>query len=200
VERLRDRRSYPDSISPDGSLLAFQTGSVKTGSDIWLMPLGADHTPRPLLQTPANEAWAEISPDGRWMAFGSDSSGRYEVYVQPFPGPGPRQQISFEGGTSPLWATSGRELFFAGERDKDGAVRVLAIDVSAGATFSAGKPRELFVGRYFMTGGPTGYDVSRDGKRFLMAEGLEPSKQPATHLRVVLNWFEELRRAQGIDQ
>jgi serine/threonine-protein kinase len=197
IERLHGELGYPHSVTPDGSTLLVQKGGPDTASDIWMMPLGGDHTLRPLLRTPASEAWAEVSPDGRWLAYGADTSGRYEVYVQPFPGPGSREQISSAGGTSPLWSRDGRELFFLVDGNVPGAaVRLYVVDVTLGQTFSAGKPRELFGGRFARTGGPTAYDVSVDGKRFLFSQYLDPPEQPVTRLRIVLNWFDELRRAE----
>jgi hypothetical protein len=165
-----------------------------------MMSLGADRTPRPLLNSPANESWAELSPDSKWLAYGSDSSGRFEVYVHPFPGPGQREQISYGGGDSPLWSRNGRELFFTTRGDQPGTVRVNVVDVIPGSAFTSGTPRVLFQGRFQTTGGPTGYDVSPDGSRFLMIESLDPPRQPVTRMHVVLNWFEELRRAQTLSQ
>ena len=136
------------------------------------MSLAGDRTARPLLNSPANEAWAELSPDGKWLAYGADWSGRFEVYVQPFPGPGPREQVSFGGGDSPLWSRSGRELFFLTPGDAPGTVRMNAVDVTIGTAFTSGKPRVLFQGRFGRTGGPTAYDVSPDGRRFLTVEHL----------------------------
>ena len=201
VERLHEGPgpTYPHSTSPDGSVLAVQRFSPHTSSDIWLLSLGTDHTPRPLLQSSANEAWAEFSPDGRWLAYGSDTSGQYQVYVQPFPGSGPRQQISFEGASSPLWARSGRELFYV-VSGKSGAVTLRVVDVAPGPKFTVGKPRDLFTGHFIMAGGPTAYDVSLDDKRLLLVQELDSPKLPATRLRVVLNWFGELRRAQGMNK
>jgi len=193
IERLRDGTAYPHSITRDGTVLLFHTNGAESGADIWTMPLGADRTARPLLNTPANESWAEISPDGKWLAYGSDSSGRFEVYVQSFPELGPREQISVGGADSPLWNPNGRELFFLSPGQ--GTVRLNAVDVTPGSAFTFGTPRVLFEGRFSRTGSPTSYDVSSDGKRFLMVEYLEPPRQPpVTRLRVVLNWFEELKR------
>ncbi len=200
IERLHGGNAYPHSITRDGATLLFQMPSSDSGSNIWMMSLGGDRASRPLLNSPANESWAELSPDGKWLAYGSDSSGRFEVYVQPFPGPGQREQISYGGGDSPLWSRNGRELFFMTRGDQPGTIRVNAVDVTPGSAFTSGKPRVLFQGRFGRTGGPTAYDVSPDGSRFLMTELLEPPRQPVTRLRVVLNWHEELRRAQNLSK
>ena len=200
IERLHEGTAYPLSITRDGATLLFQMPSADSGSNVWMMAIGGDRTARPLLNSPANESWAELSPDGKWLAYGSDSSGRFEVYVQPFPGPGQREQISYGGGDSPLWSRNGRELFFMTGGDQPGIVRVNAVDVTLGGAFTSGEPRVLFEGRFGRTGSPTAYDVSPDGRRLLMTEYLDPPKQPVTRMRVVLNWFEELRRAQNLSK
>ena len=168
IERLREGTAYPHSITRDGTVLLFNTNGPESGADIWTMPLGGDRTPRPLLNSPANEAWAEISPDGKWLAYGSDSSGRTQVYVQSFPELGPREQISVGGADSPLWNRNGRELFFLTRGE--GTVRLNAVEVTLGSAFTFGSPRLLFEGRFARTGSPTSYDVSSDGNRFLMVE------------------------------
>ena len=191
IEQLRTPLAYPLSLSPDGTLLTFHWIRPQTGADIWLMTL-ADRTERPLLQTAANESWAEISPDGRWVAYGANPSGRYQIYVESFPNGGQRRQISVDGGTSPLWARNGRELFFV--RDSETGREVWAVDAKGGNTFSAGPERRLFAGHFGMTGAPTAYDISLDNTRFLMTEELESPSQPVTRLHVVLNWIEELKQ------
>ena len=100
----------PSSWSPDGEMLAFEEYHPSTGSDLWILPLKGDRKPRPFVRTQSDEGDAAFSPDGRWLAYVSNYSGRYEIYVQPFPGPGGKWQISTEGGTAPLWARNGREL------------------------------------------------------------------------------------------
>jgi hypothetical protein len=177
IERLHDTLAYPHTVTPDGRAVLFQKPGQATGSDIWIMSLAEDRSARPLLNSPANEAWAELSPDGKWLAYGADWSGRFEVYIQPFPGPRPREQVSFGGGDSPLWSRSGRELFFLTPGDAPGTVRMNAVEVTIGTAFTSGKPRVLFQGRFGRTGGPTAYDVSPDGRRFLTIEYLDPAKQ-----------------------
>src|SRR5262249_42060876 len=135
------------------------------------------------------------SPDGLWIAYTSDDSGAYQVYVQPFRGPGGKTQISTDGGQFPRWARNGRELFY---RNGD---KMMAVDIETKPALRAGKPTVLFEGRYEASSSyrqpGTGYDVSPDGKRFLMIRA--SGEQPATtQVQVVQEWFEELkRRAPG---
>ena len=133
---------------------------------------------------------ATFSPDGRWLAYVSNESGRPEVYVQPYPGPGGKWQISIDGGTEPVWSRNGRELFYRSGN------KMMAVETTTQPSFSAGKPRMLFEGPYFTTVFPTmtaAYDVSADGQRFLMVKETEQATSP-TQINVVLNWFEELKR------
>jgi serine/threonine-protein kinase len=190
LERLTngDYARVPMSWSPDGQLLAFMENNPTTGYDIWVLRL-ADRKAQPFLRTPFNESVPRFSPDGRWLAYISNESGRYEVYVQPYPGPGGKWQISTEGGTEPAWNSNGRELFY---RSGD---KMMAVEIATQQSFTAGKPRVLFQGRYVPSPATApNYDVSPDGQRFMM---LKPSEQEAsapTQINVVLNWFEELKR------
>jgi Tol biopolymer transport system component len=190
LERLTkgEYARVPMSWSPDGQLLAFMENNPTTGYDIWMLRL-ADLKAQPFLRTPFNESVPRFSPDGRWLAYISNESGRFEVYMQPYPGPGGKWLISTEGGTEPAWNSNGRELFY---RSGD---KMMAVDIATQPSFMAGKPRVLFEGRYVATPATSpNYDVSRDGQRFLM---LKPSEQEAstpTQINVVLNWFEELKR------
>ena len=176
-----------DSWSKDGRLLAFYEISPTTGYDIWVLRMN-DKKAQPFLRTQFNEVAPRFSPDGRWLAYVSDESGRFEVYVQPYPGPGGKWQISTEGGTEPAWNPNGRELFYlSGEK-------MMSVDISTRPSFSAGKPRMLFQGRYMPTPGTfPNYDVSSDGQRFLMIKPSEQESGP-TQINVALNWFEELKR------
>jgi len=179
----------------DRSQLVVIGYSDQTGTDIVLMsPTGEVH---PWLDTKANEAWAEISPDGKTMAYGSDASGQFEVYIQPFPGPGPRWQVSVNGGTSPHWSRTGKELFFIHSTGKGSAKAARAeelcvVDVIPGPPITTGKPRVLFSGQYQMLGGLTNYDVSTDDQRFLMVQILPLPDVPITRLHVVLNWSDQM--------
>jgi eukaryotic-like serine/threonine-protein kinase len=188
LERLNTSEyiQVPMSWSPDGKLLAFMEVNPTTGVDIWVLRMG-DRKAQPFLRTTFSEGAPGFSPDGRWLAYISDESGRYEVYVLPYPGPGGKWQISTEGGTEPVWNRNGRELFY---RNGD---KMMAVDITTQPGFAAGKPRMLFEGRYELSPVQSAnYDVSPDGQRFLM---LKPTEQAApTQINVVLNWFEELKQ------
>ncbi len=129
----------------------------------------------------------EISPDGRFIAYASNVSGRCEVYVQPFPGPeGARHQVSLAGGQSPRWSRDGRELFFVTETRPR---RLLAAEIRIAPQFAAGRPKELFSADVELPGASAAFDVSLDGRRFLVLRDVETSDHPVTELKVVLNGF-----------
>jgi len=181
---------WPQSWSPDGRTLMFNATQPETDYDIWLVSLDGQSPPRPFVQTPFDERDAVFSPDGHWIAYQSNLTGRAEIYVQPFPGPGGRRQVSTAGGVDPIWSPSGRELFY---REGEDAARIMAVDVEAKEALRTTKPRMLFEGRYF-SGADTGdYAISPDGRRFLM---IKLSERDATlrHVNVVLGWFDEVRR------
>jgi eukaryotic-like serine/threonine-protein kinase len=190
VERLAtsDNAQSPGSWSPDGQVLAFSELDPTTGYDIWVLRLAGERKAQPFLQTPSNETAPAFSPNGRWLMYVSDESGRNEIYVRPFPGPGGKLQISTEGGTEPTWAPNGRELFYR----SGNKMMVVAVETKTG--FAAAKPVELFEGNYesgLYVYSPN-YDVSPDGQRFLMIKGSE--QESAMQVNVVLNWFEDLKR------
>jgi serine/threonine-protein kinase len=178
---------FPTSFSPRDRVLAYTEEQGRGVADIWLLPLDDPAHPRPFLRTPFQESAATFSPDGAWIAYVSNESGRNEVYVQPYPGPGAKRQISTEGGTSPVWAASGRELFY---RNGDA---MMAVGVTAQPRFSVGLPQLLFRGSYeepARTDWSRNYDVAPDGQRFVMIRGEESAP---TQIHVVLSWLEELR-------
>ena len=178
----------PESWSSDGQLLAYIEVNPTTGYDIWVLRM-SDRKAQPFLRTPFNESAPRFSPDGRWLAYVSDESGRDEVYVQPYPGPGGKWQISTEGGTEPAWNPNGRELFY---RSGD---KMMAVDIATKSSFVAGKPRILFEGQYVPTPVTApNYDVTPDGQRFLMLKSTEQVQAAPTQINVVLNWFEELKQ------
>ncbi len=174
-------RHNPWSWSPDGEVLAFVVTSPDASSDIWLLRR-RDRKLQPLLAGPFNERMPAFSPDGRWLAYVSNESGRPEVYVRPFPGAGPRWQISTNGGQLPRWARDTGELFY-----REGP-KMLAVTVVTSPPFSASKPRLLFE----KTAVLDEFDVTADGARFVM---IDKSEEPApTQINVVVNWHEELKR------
>ena len=175
------------SFSPGSQLLAFFESNPVTGQDIWVLGLN-DRKAQLFLQTKFNETDPAFSPDGHWLAYRSDKSGRPEIYVQPYPGPGGEWAISTEGGTEPVWNPNGRELFY---RSGD---KMMAVDFTSQPGLSIGKPRMLFERPYLPTAATTpNYDVSSGGQRFLMLKAVE-QEQAATQINVVLNWLEELKQ------
>ena len=178
-----DHDQFLGSWSPDGSALVFEddTGASGTGWDIWLLPLGSDPTPEPVLRTEFNEFSPAISPDSRWMAYVSDESGREEVYVRPLRDPGGKRQVSITGGGWPRWNKKGRELFY-----QDGN-RLMAVVFDTNAASSLGTPTPLFErpARF-------AYDVAPDGQHFVTLEEIEI--EPPTQLILVQNWYQELER------
>jgi serine/threonine protein kinase/Tol biopolymer transport system component len=188
-ERLLDADSHPhvSSWSPDGRTLAYTDFDPDYSGDIWILTLGQKAEKRPWLRTPFNERAGSFSPDGRWIVYVSNESGRDEIYVQPFPGPGGKWQVSVSGGTEPVWSRDGKELFYLSGR------KMMSVPVSAGTTFSAEIPHVLFEGSFVPTRrGEAAYDVSPDGRRFLMVRRDE--QMITNHLNVVLNFSQELTR------
>jgi len=176
----------PGSWSPDGRVLAFDEILPESAADLFVLTLDGDRKPRPLLQTKFDEGLSAFSPDGRWLAYVSNQSGREEIYVQAYPGPGARVQVSTAGGRRIVWAAGGRELYY---RNGD---KMMAVPIETKPAFKAGAPRVLFEGRYLETGHD--FDVSLAGDRFyLIQEGPAPAQ-----INVIQNWFEELdRRVPG---
>ena len=177
------------SVAADGKTVTFLQTDPKTGADIWVMALEGERKPKTFLQTPFTEESPMLSPDGKWLAYSSTESGRREVYVQPFPGPGGKWLISSEGGIAPVWARNGRELFY-----RNGPA-MMAVDITTQPVFRAGTPRKLFEGPNYPTNtARADYDISPDGERFLMLKEEQQQQGALTQIHVVLNWFEELRR------
>lgn len=192
LERLNTGKygHYPSSFSPDGRVLAFFELNPATQRDIWALHMD-DRKAEPFLQTQFNEGGAVFSPDGRWLAYVSNESGRPEIYIQPYPGPGGKRLISTEGGSEPAWKRNGRELFYRSGN------KMMAVDVVLQPTFSAGKPKMLFEGQYFDNPFPltsAAYDVSADGQRFLMIKENSNRESSTAQINIVQNWFEELKQ------
>jgi Tol biopolymer transport system component len=161
-----------------------------------VMPASGDRRPRPIVETRFQEAYPDLSPDGRWLAYASDEFNRSEVYVQPYPGPGPRKQVSTDGGTGPAWSRDGRELFYTIVPTTGGQAaptRMMTVPVTLGPTFTAGAPRLLFEGRYGATAVIRSYDVTADGRRFLMVQQKERPALAVSAMILVQNWLEEVK-------
>ncbi|HXC33267.1 MAG TPA: protein kinase [Verrucomicrobiae bacterium] len=174
------------SWSPDGQVLAFEEINPASGRDVLIFTLG-DRKVRPFLNTKFDETAPEFSPDGHWLAYASDESGRYEIYVQPYPGPGGKWQISTDGGMEPRWAHDGEIFYRSGPK-------LMAVQTKLTPSFSADKPKMLFEGAYIPTlQTMANYDVTPDGRRFLMVKANEDAES-GQQINVVLNWFEELKQ------
>ncbi|HKC25232.1 MAG TPA: protein kinase [Thermoanaerobaculia bacterium] len=171
-----------DCVTPDGSALLIDEMDPVTQSDVFLVPLTGDHKPRPLLKTPFSDVGARVSPDGRYIAYVSNESGRNEVYVRPFPGLTRKWQVSTNGGELVRWAASGKEIFYL---DRPTG-RYYAVPVAL-EPFTLGTPVLMFEGRYNGR-----FDPAPDGQRFLMIR--DNDERPRVEIRFVLNWLEELKR------
>jgi dipeptidyl aminopeptidase/acylaminoacyl peptidase len=196
-EGLLDHPAWHNAVSfsPDGKYLSFDQ-IIQGNFGIWMLPLTGERKPVPFVQAKSQTGAAKFSPDGKWVVYCSQESGKAEVYVQPWPGPGPKIQISSDGGWDPLWRADGKEIFY-----RNGS-RMMAVAVSTGTSFQAGRPQILWEGEYtfgvssscgFKGATATSYDVSRDGQRFLMIKDNDGNTY-STKVVVVLNWVEELKR------
>ena len=195
----KDPITLPYSFSPDGQRLAYSERSPETGYDLWTLPLDTsdpDH-PKPgkpelFLKTSFNQLFPAFSPDGHWMAYASDKSGRFEVYVRRFPGPGNEWQISTGGGQFPIWSRNGRDVFFESPEN-----RIMVADYTATSdSFVSGKPRVWSEKQIRDLGSVANLDLAPDGKRFAMLALPEATKQEKGSVRVtfLLNFFDEVRR------
>ena len=176
--------NVPGSWSPDGTELVFTQDTATR--NIWILPR-KDGKPRVFVQSPSYETAPRFSPDGHWIAYDSNDSGRDEIFVRPYPGPGGKWQISTDGGTEPVWNPKGGELFYRTGN------KMMAVEITTQPGFAAGKPKMLFEGTYVPT--PRSfpdYDVSPDGQHFLMLKTVEQAQ--FSQINVVLNWFTELQQ------
>jgi serine/threonine protein kinase/Tol biopolymer transport system component len=186
----------PSDWSPDGQLVLYASEDPNTGSDLWALPLTGEAKPWAVVQTSANERMGQFSPDGRWLSYVSNETGIDEIYVQPFPGPGGKWQLSVGGGVGPRWGRHGRELFYMAP---DGRLMTVSIEVEAGGrALNRGTPVALFPAR-LATGANIdigflsrpGYAVAPDGRFVMNVEVDEPTASP---ISIVLNWSEALKR------
>jgi hypothetical protein len=161
--------------------LAYDRADPQTGFDIWTLAMDEGRQPRPFLTSSFNERNPRFSADGRWVAYESDETGRPEIYVQPFPGPGRKSRISTDGGTFPVWARDGRELFYWGP---DGA-SMMSVTMASWPARSPGRPQLLFRQRSSYP-----FDVGPDGRFLIIEDQPEEALPPIVG---VLNWSEELK-------
>ena len=178
--------------SPDGKLLLYSPVTGRT-LNLWAMSLDGDGTPVSGLEAPATQEYGQFSPDGRWIAYGSNEHGEFQVFVQPYPATGALWQVSSEGGSMPRWRRDGKELFYRATDGKLMAVTVGAREGSGGATeaFEHGTPQPLFDSLPLPANFEFTYQPASDGQRFLVALPLAGAKTPLT---VVLNWQAAPRR------
>jgi Tol biopolymer transport system component len=174
---------YPSDVSPDGSVLLYTRASGPT-ADLWYVALGADRTPHPFVQTTFHDRDGQFSPDGKWVAYQSNEGGRYQIYLQPFPGPGSRIQVSRDGGQHVRWAGKSSELFYIAADQRLTAVRVTP---GANGTLVLGTPVPLFrteLDSSFLL--RQQYVVSPDGQRFLLNAATDAIDPPS--ITLILNW------------
>ena len=176
----------PISWTRDGSTLAFVERKPDGDRDIWVVSPGGD--PAPFLVTPFDEHSPRLSPDGKWLAYVSNESGRSDVHVEPFPGPGPKWLVSTDGGTDPVWAKSGGELFFRRAR------QMMLVSVVLREEFSSSRPQRLFDLPFDARDDQATFDASPEGTWFLTSGS--DCGAPPPELHMVLDWFNELRSRQ----
>ncbi|MBC8164657.1 MAG: PD40 domain-containing protein [Bryobacteraceae bacterium] len=198
-----DHTAVPWSFSPDGKWLAFHRSQPPTGYDLWVAPVDRSGDtmklgpPKVLLRQPGVQAGPAISPDGRWVAYGSDELGRVELFVMPFSpnagGQTSKWQVTFDGAISPVWSRGGQELFYRGT-DR----RVMSLSYTTkGDAFLASKPHVWAEKRMGDVGPIPSFDVAGDGKRIVALLDAELARPDETHLRVLLNVDDEMARRKS---
>jgi dipeptidyl aminopeptidase/acylaminoacyl peptidase len=177
----------PSAVSPDGRFVAFYELGAETNQDVWILPLAGDRKPFPYLKTSFSEAHASFSADGKWLAYQSNESGRTEVYVAPFPGPGRKWQVSAQGGAYPMWRQGGREILYQELQTN----KIFSVPVTLkGDAPDFGHATELFVATPPIAGLAPRFDATADGKKFIV---IRPSQTRETgSLTLVVNWTAEL--------
>ncbi|HEX4544465.1 MAG TPA: protein kinase [Candidatus Acidoferrum sp.] len=183
-----DTHFHLQSWSPDGKLIAFERLG-NSGWEIWMLPMEGDRKAYPYLQGQFQELHPAFSTDGRWLAYTSGESGRAEVYVQRFPGPGEKVQVSTDGGRYPVWSRDGHRLIY------ENSGTLWAVDVTSSPGFRVGKAHVLYQGDIWNDAAGPNYALSPDGKRFVVVERSKDSTE--SNINVILNWNEELLRLTG---
>jgi serine/threonine-protein kinase len=191
-----DRNLVPGTWARDGGEL-FYYEIDGNGSAIRVRDLASSEPRSPLSGGSAGAGGADLSPDGRWLAYHSTESGQLEVYVQAYPGPGSRYQVSTDGGMSPIWRADGRELFYARPsastaQSSASDITIMAVAVSFDSGLQLGEPDTLFEGAYEMNRPARAYDVSADGAHFFLLQAHEQPRDAISQIVVVQNWFDEL--------
>jgi Tol biopolymer transport system component len=185
-----ERTSYATDWSPDGKVILYRAFDAQSNLEFWQVPVGGDRKPTPFMKTSFGVSDGRFSPDGHFVAYASNESGRWEIFVAPFPGRGGNWKVSTGGGTEPTWRRDGKELFYLAP---DGHLMAVAVRLSP--TFDAGEPKPLFPIRRrepVATIDLFSYDVSADGQRFLVnTDAGEVTSPPLT---AVFNWASELKR------
>ena len=179
-----DNSQVAGTWSDDGTLFAYYELHPTTGRDIWIYTT-KDSTATPFINSPDNDHSPAISPDGRWIAYTSSKTGREEIYITPYPGPGPHELVSKEGGVGAIWSPDGHELFY-----REGS-KMMAVSVKTEPTLYLGTPEVKFEGQYYYHNGWIPYyDIHPEGDKFLMVKRDELS---LNQINIVMNWFEELK-------
>jgi Tol biopolymer transport system component len=175
----------PCDWSRDGRFLIYYVPDPKTGTDLWVLPLDGSRRPFTFLKTEANELWGQFSPDGRWVAYQSNETGRFEIYVRAFPGADRRTLVSTGGGVYPRWSHDGKELYYIAPdaRLMASPIRTTTMTIEAGVPSALFQTRKAGRGLNVISGGHQ-YDVSPDG-RFLVSVEEESTAMPLT---LVMNW------------
>jgi Tol biopolymer transport system component len=192
LEGPRDK--WAGSWSRDASALAYVETSPVTDNDIWVLSI-KDRKPTVFLRTPAREDHPEFSPDGRWMAYSSNESGRDEVYITEYPTAKTVYQVSTDGGTGPVWSHDGGRVYYARSDEPDG-LSIMSVNFSSDGRVTMSRPQRVISGDYLALASVRSYDISADGRRFLLVRDPR-DRSPVTHVDVILNWDQELRALAG---
>lgn len=182
-----DRMFRLASPSPDGKLWALHILEPNRGWDLALISNEGEYVVQPFLSTEFNEWFPEFSPDGRHIAYESDETGRFEIYVRPYPGPGKKWRISANGGWAPRWSRDGRELFYSSGKE------LMSVEVATNGKLDPGAPKLVFEKSFGEPGLRQVFDVSPDGQSFAVVEKILSNPAP-TELVLVQNFDEELKR------